>query len=327
MKYIFLSIFAFLWFTGFSENFARWLSENNVTPNDYRYGDLYRMSNLAQFKAPVEQCEAPQSSPSRNIALVILGDSFTEKERIEKNHFKGLVTYQRFFISDTTQLKLDKSRRNILIIETVERHVRERFALPYKNLQIIDNEAVKEIKISKTVFQIALNYEVPYNTERHEALLFSSDFFLIFKECKAWLNWKIFGRLDKKVLLSKDQKHLLYELDAQPSGINSCFDNVSESEIKTIVQHINITNDFYRKAGFDEVYLSIIPNKTSLVATDLGKYNHLIERIQQDSLLKMHFIDVHNAFKKSDKPLYEIGDSHWNCAGKQIWVDNVNANM
>ena len=96
MKYITLTIFAFLWFLGFSEHFAKWLSENSITPNDYRYGDLYRMSNLAQFKVPVEQCETPQRSPSRNIALVILGDSFTEKERIEKNHFKGLATYQRF---------------------------------------------------------------------------------------------------------------------------------------------------------------------------------------------------------------------------------------
>ena len=211
MKYITLTIFAFLWFLGFSEHFAKWLSENSITPNDYRYGDLYRMSNLAQFKVPVEQCETPQRSPSRNIALVILGDSFTEKERIEKNHFKGLATYQRFFISDTTQLKLDKSKRNILIIETVERHVRERFALPYKNLQITDSKVVKDRKVSEIFIQKALNYEVSYNTERHEALLFSSDYFLIFKEWKAWINWEIFGRLDKKVLLSKDQKHLQYQ--------------------------------------------------------------------------------------------------------------------
>ncbi|MFN3489444.1 MAG: hypothetical protein ACK4YV_09935, partial [Emticicia sp.] len=123
-----LIVFLLLWYLGFSGSTAKWLHEKGITKDDYRYGDLYRMSNLAQFKEPLEQCPVPQNLPSGNTSLIIMGDSFTEKERIEKNHFKGLSSYNRYFITDTVNVKLDESKRNILIIETVERHFRERFA-------------------------------------------------------------------------------------------------------------------------------------------------------------------------------------------------------
>ncbi len=331
MKKIFrlgtLIVFSLLWYLGFSGSMAKWLHEKGITQDDYRYGDLYRMSNLAQFKAPLEQCPAPQNSPSGDISLIIMGDSFTEKERIEKNHFKGLSSYDRFFITDTINVKLNKSKRNILIIETVERHFRERFAKPFANLQVSENLPILNKIKEESLKEKVLNYEVPYNTERHESILFSSDFFLTFKEWKAWLNWKLFDRLDEKVMLSKDEKYLLYQVDAQPSGINSCFDKISEEEIKLMVQNLNETYQFYKKVGFDEVYLSIIPNKTSILGTDLGEYNHLIERIQQHSDLKTSFLDIYTPYHKSKKVLYEKGDSHWNCEGKQMWLDLVNAKL
>lgn len=322
-----LIVFSLLWYLGFSGSMAKWLHNKGITQDDYRYGDLYRMSNLAQFKAPLEQCSAPQNTPSGNIALIIMGDSFTEKERIEKNHFSGLDSYNRYFITDTINVKLDTSKRNILIIETVERHFRERFAKPFTNLQVSVNQPILKKNKEETLKEKVLNYEVPYNTERHESILFSSDFFLTFKEWKAWLNWKLFNRLDEKVMLSKNEKHLLYQLDAQPSGINSCFDKISEEEIKLMVDNLNLTYQFYKNAGFDEVYLSIIPNKTSIFGTDLGEYNHLIERIQKNSALKISCFDIYTPYHHSKKILYEKGDSHWNCEGKQMWLDLVNAKL
>lgn len=331
MKKIFrlvaLIVFSLLWYLGFSGSVAKWLHEKGITQDDYRYGDLYRMSNLAQFKAPLEQCPAPQNQQSGNTSLIIMGDSFTEKERIEKNHFKGLESYNRYFITDTVNVKLDTSKRNILIIETVERHFRERFAKPFTNLQVSLNQPILKKNKEETLKEKVLNYEVPYNTERHESILFSSDFFLTFKEWKAWLNWKLFNRIDEKVMLSKDEKYLLYQVDAQPTGINSCFDKISEEEINLMVQNLNETHLFYKKAGFDEVYLSIIPNKTSILGTDLGEYNHLIERIHQHSDLKIPFLDIYTPYHKSKKVLYEKGDSHWNCEGKQMWLDLVNAKL
>jgi hypothetical protein len=77
--------------------------------------------------------------------------------------------------------------------------------------------------------------------------------------------------------------------------------------------------------GFDEVYLSIIPNKTSVLAQDLGEYNHLIERMEGNKDLKMPVISVYADFMK--KNLYLKGDSHWNCEGQQIWIDKVNERL
>ena len=322
-----LVVFSILWYLGFSGSLAKWLHEKGVTQDDYRYGDLYRMSNLAKFKAPLEQCPVPQNSPAGNTSLIIMGDSFTEKERLEKNHFKGLNSYNRYFITDTINITLDTSKRNVLIIETVERHFRERFAKPFTNLQVSEKEIVKQGKKERTLGEEIVNYAVPYNAERHESILFSSDFFLPFKEWKAWLNWKLFDRLDEKVMLSKNEDYLLYQVDAQPSGINSCFDKISDEEINLMVKNLNSTYEFYKNAGFDEVYLSIIPNKTSILGTDLGEYNHLIERIQKNSALKMSFFDVYTPYHHSKKVLYEKGDSHWNCEGKQLWLDLVNAKL
>lgn len=322
-----LILFLLLWSVGFSGSMAKWLHEKGITQDDYRYGDLYRMSNLAQFKSPLEQCPVPQNSVAGNTSLIIMGDSFTEKERIEKNHFKGLNTYNRYFITDTINAKLDTSKRNVLIIETVERHFRERFAKPFGNLQVSESQALERKIKEESWKEKVLSYEVSYSAERHESILFSSDFFLTFKEWKAWLNWKLFNRLDEKVMLSKNEKYLLYQVDAQPTGINSCFDKISEEEIKLMVDNLNLTYQFYKKAGFDEVYLSIIPNKTSILGTDLGEYNHLIERIQQHSALKIPFFDTYTPYHNSKKMLYEKGDSHWNCEGKQLWLDLVNAKL
>jgi hypothetical protein len=326
MKYFFLILFSFLWFLGFSGSLAKWLYQNGITQDDYRYGDLYRMSNLAQFKSSLEECPVPQNPSAGNTSLMIMGDSFTEKERIEKNHFRGLSNYNRYLITDSIKVKLDTSKRNVLIIETVERHFRERFRKTFSNLEVVENQVVLENENKKSLKKWLLNY-LPYNAERHESILFSSDFFLTFKEWKAWLNLKLFNRIDEKVMLSKDKKHLLYHLDGQSSGINSCFDRISEEEINLIVDNLNKSYQYYKNAGFDEVYLSIIPNKTSILGTDLGEYNHLIERIQKHSALEMPFFDIYTPFHNSKKVLYEKGDTHWNCEGKQIWLDLVNSKL
>lgn len=323
MKYFFLLIFAFLWYLGFSKDLTKWLFDKHITQDDYRYGDLYRLSNLAQFRVPLEKCTPSKITKTPNVSLILLGDSFTDKGRIDSTNFTA-ENYKRFFIADTSFIKLESNQKNILIIQTVERHFRERFAKPYTNLYIADNQPIKNKTPNKTLLQTALDYQVPYNTERHETLLFSSDFFLKFKEWKAWLNWKLFDKIDEKVVLSKDGKHILYYLDAQASGINSSFDKISEEEINILVQNVNSTYNYYKNLGFDEIYLSIIPNKTSILASDLGQYNHLIERVQQNSSLKMPYFDVYTPANRMKEQFYDKGDTHWNCRGKQIWLDEVN---
>ncbi len=319
LKYFSLFLVGFLWMTGCSTTLNRWLVQNNWVKDDYRYGDLYRLSNLSKFRMPIEKCREASfdNSPKFKKQLFVIGDSFTESERINESDFKNISHYQRFFIGDTSFVGLDSSYRNILIIETVERHFRERFARPYQNVRL-------GVKKNQSKHTSIFDLNIPYNSERHESILFSADFFMSLKEWKAAINQQIFGRIDEKVKLSKNGDHLLYALDANPSGIHSNFEPVTDSEIQLLVKNLNETFDYYKSLGFDEVFLSIIPNKTTLYGNDLGQYNQLIPKIQSHPKLKVPYIDTYSLFRLEKNLLYDKGDTHWNCRGKQLWINQVN---
>lgn len=318
-RYVALLFFSFLCFLGCSPEAARWLGKQGIIEDDYRYGDLYRFSNLKEFRVPVEKCETVQPLPKVPVNLFLFGDSFTEEGRIEANHFVA-QSFTRNFVAEDGYVKISENENNVLIIETVERHFRERFGSVYSHVKVNQSEP---IVAKNTLWENILAWELPYKTETHESILFSSDFFLSFKEWKAAINQQVFNRTDENVRLSADGKHLVYGLAANP-GPNSSFDRVTNKEIDRLVDNINETYLNYKAAGFTEIYLNIIPNKTSILATDLGEYNHLIERIQQHPNLKMPFIDSYNSLKSGGEKLFDKGDTHWNCEGKQLWVNEVN---
>ncbi|HEY1054706.1 MAG TPA: hypothetical protein VGE24_06205 [Emticicia sp.] len=323
LKYTALTVFSVLWLLGFSTHISKWLYGQGLIKDDYRYGDLYRFSNLSQFRVLKETCPTPQTKITKpNTALYLIGDSFTEEGRIEAGNFVS-GSFHRFFIGHQPYVKLDKTKKNVLIIETVERHFRERFTTPYQNLTF--KEPSKQKALDAFLKQAKSDFW--YDAERHESVLFSSDFFLAIKEWKATLNDKIFDRIDGNVVVSKDKKNIFYELDARPNGITSSFDKISDKEIKLLVENVNRTYDFYRKNGFDDVYLTIAPNKSSIMGKDLGEYNHLIERIQNNPALRMPIFDIYTPISNSQKTLYDVGDTHWNCEGKQIWINAVNQKL
>lgn len=321
VRYITLIFFAFLWFLGCSPDTAHWLGQYGLIKDDYRYGDLYRFSNLREFRVPVDKCEPPKQLIKQAVNLYLFGDSFTEEGRIEENHFVA-KNFTRRFVAEAGYVAVKSNEKNVLIIETVERHFRERFDSVYTFVKVNQVKPITET----TIWDDILHWELPYKTELHESILFGSDFFFTFKEWKAAINQHVFHRTDDNVQLSKDGQHLVYGLAAKP-GPNSSFAKVSNSEIGSLVDNINETYIRYKKAGFSEVYLNIIPNKTSILATDLGEYNQLIERVQKHPDLKMPFIDTFNVLKAGGEKLFDKGDTHWNCAGKQLWINDVNKRL
>ena len=155
-------------------------------------------------------------------------------------------------------------------------------------------------------------------------MLFSHDLFQLFREWKASLNQSWFNRVAPTVSLSTDKQHLFTDLDTSPDKpLNSSFAPLTNAEVDTLVAHLNQTAAHYRKAGFDEVLLSVIPNKATLLDPSRGAYNHLIERIQQHPALSIRVIDVYAPFRAQRPAPYAPGDSHWNCTGRQLWLDAV----
>jgi hypothetical protein len=328
LKYSILSIAIFLWLQAYSPLIYK---STGLFPDDYRFGDLYRLSYLQDFKEKASKCPTPKANnPEQNVNLFIIGDSFTEAERVNIKDF-NVTNYTYTHWAKEAEIKLDTTKRNILILETVERNFKDHFSQKAENFkikngitQIIENQQswkqnlkAKATDLVKFIFPKGIE-------ERLEHTLFNYDFFLNFRELKAQLNHHIFGRVEHKVVLSKDEKHIFYFEEADSTQEHSAFFPVSQAEIDTFVLNINETKQAYLKAGFDEVYLSIIPNKVSILSPDLGRYNHLIERIETDKRLQIPLIETYNDFKKSPDKIYLKSDTHWSCVGRDIWLEKVN---
>lgn len=333
-KYAILFIFSLLWIVGCHPTLRRAAFEMGMTKDSYRYGDLYRLSNLAQFKQATEACpkKFAGNRSKTNTALYIIGDSFTEKERINADDF-NTNGYLRIHWSDSLNISLDTTKRNILVLQTVERHFREHFAVPVHSFRIANEQSsasatqkAKEVQVSDFFLNLYNDAEktLKESEESLTSFLFSGDFFLHLKEWKAAINLYWFGRHNDQIALSPDKKNILFCWDTDSTRITSSFNYFPDSELKKLIQQVNQVKDYYQKQGFDEVYLSIIPNKTSIVAPEMGKYNHLVERVQTHSLLKMPFIDSWTPFSRHRYEVYSLSDTHWNCKGQAIWLEKMN---
>ncbi|MGA0558162.1 hypothetical protein ACO2Q8_15990 [Larkinella sp. VNQ87] len=303
-----------------------------IIADDYRFGDLYRLANLPQFKNRQIPCPPamPANTPRKPVHFYIIGDSFSEPPRVTINDLP-VERFHRTKWAFDRWVQLDTTKTNILVIETVERHFRDQFGKHITDLHVVPDttKAVTKPDTRLTWQSLTKELETLFSRDavegRLETILFFSDWALWFKELKAWLTLDWFGRVNPKTSLSPDGKHLLYYFDTDTSLHNSSFKPLPDSLLNRYIDTINVVADRYRKVGFDQVYLSIIPNKTSIYAPDMGPlpYNHLIERVQQSPRLKVPAIDIYTPYKASREPLYEISDAHWNCAGRAIWMREV----
>ncbi len=329
LKYLILIIAIYLWIQAYSPFVYKEIGGKfKLFPDDYRYGDLYRLSYLPQFKEKAKKC-VPISQKCGEIVsinLFIIGDSFTEAERVNEKDFP-IEKYQYVHWAKHTDYQIDTTKRNVLILETVERTFKEHFSSVVDNFSNQKEEA-PNLTLRKRIEQKTVEIEktiVPDGIEeRLTHTLFNYDFFLWFRELKAYLNLNIFGRTEDEVVLSADKQYIFYADEADSTNSKSAFYPVNDSEIELFIQNINQTRKKYLNAGFDEVYLSIIPNKVSILSPDLGKYNHLIERIQGDKRLETPIIDTYSIFTKSPQKYYLKSDTHWTCEGRNVWLEKTN---
>jgi hypothetical protein len=327
-KYIVLIIAIYLWIQAYSPFVYREIGgKMRLFPDDYRYGDLYRLSVLPQFKEKAYECEHQRFTEKKPINLFIIGDSFTEDPKIKLEDFP-IEKYQYVHWAKASDYQIDTSKRNVLILETVERTVEEHFssmANNFTNQKQIESQLSFRKRLEKKTSEIEKTIVPDGIEERLAHTIFNYDFFLWFRELKATLNYKIFDRTEDEVVLSKDEKQIFYADEADASNSKSAFYYLADLKIDLFVQNINQTREKYLKAGFDEVYLSIIPNKVSILSPDLGNYNHLIERIQSNKQLQVPFIDTYSIFTKSPQKYYLKSDTHWTCDGREVWLQKVNS--
>lgn len=324
LAYIVLLVAAILWASGLSTTIAHWLYDAGVIVDDYRFGDLYRFSALPAFKQPQPACPpAQRASDTARTHLYVLGDSFTEPERLGKSDFR-VSHYQRTAWDYPERVQLDPTKRNVLLIESVERHVRERFPQPVVDLVVERDTSRTPTPRPAWYERIAADWHRTDVEQRLESALFSHDWAMWFKELKAQLTLHWFDRTNPNVVLSTKGQHLFLHSDVDnEKPLNSSFSPLTDREINTMVANLNATADRFRRLGFDAVYVSIIPNKASVLEPTRGPYNHLIERLQQHPRLRVPMVDTYGAFRKAPTSPFLKGDTHWTCQGRAIWLDAV----
>tara|TARA_R110002124_G_scaffold266417_1_gene433321 strand:+ start:694 stop:1635 length:942 start_codon:yes stop_codon:yes gene_type:complete len=298
-----------------------------VVNDSYRYGDLYRLSNLSAFKAKHPTCEKYQPiahyESKKPVHLFIIGDSFTEKERIGKENFAG-ATYHYTHWSQILHFKPDTSAINIVILETVERHFREKFTnSPIGNVRN-DSATFNATSETPLVYELDQLFRASSSESRFDQLLFQNDFSLKIKEAKANFNYKFFDRVNKEVTLVNHGKDIVYYMDTDVPNITSSFTELPDSTVNAMVNNLNESELILKKLGFDNVLLSVIPNKVSVVDPTYAEYNQLIPKITQHPKLKMDVINIFTEFQKMGSAAYLISDSHWTCEAQNRWIKKAN---
>ena len=326
LRILVLFIVGLIWVAGCSTSVINELYRARALPDDYRYGDLYRLSNLKKFKDEKVDCPPYRiSKPDRQkkVAFYIIGDSFTEPQRVDSTDFAA-NRYHYAHWNSLLHLQLDSNYTNIVLLESVERTVREHFVTPISNV-IPDTATFIELAEDKRlVNQLDRMFSSAPTEDRLNTLLFQFDPILVIKEWKSWLNLYFFNRTDPKVTVSDDQETVAYHVDTDTTLIYSSFVKITESEIDSLVRVIELDQAYLKSMGFDQVWLSIIPNKASVLMPDYGTYNRLIDRIVQHPGLTVPSINVLHDFRAMGQNPYLMGDSHWSCAGQRLWLDKVN---
>ena len=311
---------------------SRYEMTNLFGSDKYRYGDLFGLCYLKDFKIESEK-EPPILSSCKkpgNVNLYLICDSylwsFIKTDSIFCNVNK--MRYARWLYNERIEEKLDTTHRNILIIESSERFARKLLKDTldmYSSMRVSKRVEKSNFSESETLWDKILRYLYNENVNQNlEFNLFDYRFLTPVKELKAELNYRVFGRINNDVSISTDKNYLLYGPTTDSTKNTSSFNHVNDKEVSELISNLNIEYKYFRALGFDEVYLSLIPNPVSIINPDFGNYNYLIARIQQRKDRLIPIIDTYDLFKTVQYPIYYKSDSHWNYDGFQLWVNQTN---
>jgi hypothetical protein len=321
-----------------SENFTD-VRDNGIkffSHDKFRYGDLFGISFLPEYKYAYDEEPLYVSKKKFDIPdiinLYIIHDSYLGNKIPEDTTFYGIAHLYHKELWDTNwmQTTLDTTKINILLFETAERNFRffsDSFNLT-KQIRFIPAGQTNESGVQEksngcrdffnemfaSFFNKQTNQNLEFNT-------FDYHFITPIRELKAQINYKLFGHLPNEIVISNDKKYLFLKETVDTTQTLSSYFPLPDEEIKYRVASLNAAYRYYRKAGFDEVYFTIVPNPVSILGTEMSKYNHLIPRISNSPELIMPVIDMTDAYTHAAFPVYYKSDSHWNDNGFTLWLN------
>jgi hypothetical protein len=306
-------------------------------PDLYKYGDLYRFSFLKEYKESSPHCLPPPAKPETRTDLFVLGDSFAAP--FGKLNFPGVRNFSfvnwNQFDGFKVKLKTDSSVRNVLIIESSEKHILLRFSKGQvkRFMPLLSDTGKPGFQLHEKEKDFAGTLEKyagrPAVADQNlNILLFSNEAILRIKETKADFNRSVFGRIAaeveeypaKNMLLQRMTTDLDYLYMSSFRPITSSRENETFLGMKRLQAH-------FRKAGIDTVIFACIPNPVSVIAANYkGRtYNQLIPRLEtQMKASKTGLVSVFSEFSQLKEKVYRRGDTHWNDKGEAIWQKKAN---
>ena len=341
LRWFFLLLAGLMLFIGLTPPIQRKLNDKGLIPNQFTYGDLYNMTNLPAFKEEnigEHMALTPQDKPAhhyKNVHFYNFGDSFTD---IDTSYYAGGFNFRASQNERLQPIHLDRSKKNILFFQFIERVIRERLQPAVYPGMYIENGIMdttgkgplpaKPLNSKPSPLpEWALAQFGHDMSSRLEFILFNFTPFLKLKEAKAQFTLDVLGRVPAAEV-SRDHKHVFYRIEANGLSSSSSFYPADQTELKRVVRVLNTMRDYYKKMGFDEMYVAFIPNKVTVLEPNhrpYGQpYNHLIERLEADTTLKTPLLSFYGTVTKHPE-WYHLGDGHWNNQGKRYWLKRVNS--
>jgi len=274
------------------------------------------LSNMPGYRVKKTKEVKPKiTHQNKETTLTIIGDSYTQ--HFDSDCFSsGDYHFIHWDAIPDTVASLDSTKKNILIVESTERYIRWRFTK--NHLMTVGTKAPVSISKESPPTNLLAEKNLQY-------LLNNFDWQLPFKELKTLINLHVFNKFSLMVARPDASGRLYLSETVEPNHHSSSFVNVPDTEIKDMVTNLNTISKELKQIGFDDVYISIIPNAASIYKTNYLPYNHLIERIQNDSAVHFKFIELYKPFIQQQHSVFLCNDSHWNELGKMIWLLQVNA--
>ncbi|MHA8051089.1 hypothetical protein V7S79_08220 [Aquirufa sp. ROCK-SH2] len=344
-------LFAFVLVCTGSDASMKWINKlsnhlpENLQSDKYTFGDLYGFTYLPQFRIVKDPSyvELPSylDTIQRTKDLFILCDSYLYSSFEENStYFKGVKNaYFTRWTEDTlinsNQLK---SSNSILLIECVERNAIMRLKLSEVNARIaIAKPELKQSAVAQNTFKFPSLHDLNEAVKQvlyHKTLetnldfiLFSRGVFRKIKELKASLNLNWFQRIDHAASLAHNSSFLYLKETIDPSVSSSSFYPFTNQEIDSFVSDLNEINDYYLKAGFKRVLISIPANPVAILQTEKSSTNQLLNRLKKHPNLKVEIIDPSDSLKVNASQNYFKSDSHWNKNGAKIWLEFLNRSL
>lgn len=332
IRYSLLFVSGIIFVVSLSPVLQRKIVAKGLIPDQYRFGDLYNTSNLLKFKEVdfAENTSLVESDKPKvrynNVDLYTIGDSFTP---MDTSYYAGDKNYHIWMGMNVDTVKLDTTKKSILVVEIIERTIQERLLKDYEALYIKRGFQIKGDKYPKAAINTDGGNSFWWDkfgdqiNQRIEFLLFNFSPFLKLKELKSNIMLTWFDRTHTGADISRNHKYLFYSVEADKKSVLSPFHEITPASVDTVAMHINTIRNYYKSRGFAEVYFCLIPNKVTVCENDRFEYNHQISLIENNPLLETPIISVQATIRKHPEWFHK-SDGHWNVAGKRYWLQKTN---